>query len=138
MTDTGIRMTGYKRVRLEYGTMNYPYQSQRKNLYEPISRKLKKDLEFLSEQENLKKPRNKSKKRIEIREKKDLLTLLMNQDQKDESKDTESKDKESKDNQSEDKESEDKESKEQVGGSLFKKICVSNINPDKKKGKLVL
>ena len=124
----GIRMTGYKRVRQELGTVNYSYRSERTNLYEPISRKIKKDLEFLSEQKEVTGSKTKKKKRVEIVHKKDLMVDLLVPSEKDTDKDT-------------DKEPEKPEETQQTGGgslSSRKTIRVTTVTPENKKSELVL
>ena len=123
----GIRMTGYKRVRQELGTVNYSYRSERTNLYEPISRKIKKDLEFLSEQKEVTGSKAKKKKRVEIVNKKDLMENLLVPSDKDTDKEPEKP--------------EDKpEETTQTGGLLSegKTIRVTTVKPDTKKRELVL
>ena len=120
----GIRMTGYKRVRQELGTVSYPYRSERKNLYEPISRKIKKDLEFLSEQKEVTKSKTK-KKRVEIVHKKDLMANILVPSE-----------------ESETTEETTEETKAQTGGggslSDGKTIRVTNVKAEHKKAELVL
>jgi len=121
MSEIGIRMTRYKRVRQDLGTLNYrPYQSQRKNPYEPLYRKIKGDI---TPEHGRKKSRTKQKKRIEITEKKDLFAniLLTTQEKQKDQKE---------------KPVTDKDQKEK--SRSFKRIRVTNVDPDKKKGDLVL
>ena len=133
MSEIGIRMTRYKRVRQDLGTLDYrPYQTQRKNPYEPLYRKKERDII----PEPRKKSRSKQKKRIEITEKKDLFAniLLTTQQKKDQSKEQlPVTDKE----QVKDKDQTD-QPKDPVGSQSFKRIRVTNVDPDKKKGDLVL
>ena len=131
MSEIGIRMTRYKRVRQDLGTLNYlPYQSQRKNPYEPLYRKIKGDI---TPEHGRKKSRTKQKKRIEITEKKDLFAniLLTTQEKQKDQKEKPVTDKDQKEKPVTDKDQKEK-------SRSFKRIRVTNVDPDKKKGDLVL
>jgi len=131
MSEKGIRMTGYKEVRRTLGTVHYPFQDLRPNLYEAI-RTHPQDLEslILDDGGRHKKKKYKSRKKvIEIVNKQDKMKdlFLANDDVKpDDVKPDDVKPKpiEAK--------------KAEPSSPMTKTIRVSNIKADKKKGELVL
>ena len=154
----GVSLANYRNTRMTLGTVVYtPYKFS--NLYEPISRKIQKDLEFVREQKNLKQAsqsKTSEKKRIGITEKKNLMEDILVPSNLETRKQTSSSEKQS---QVPDKKPDttpdttpDKKpdttpdtsvkDSPQTGGkqesSTKKTIRVSNITPDKKKDKLIL
>uniref|UniRef100_A0A6C0F698 Uncharacterized protein n=1 Tax=viral metagenome TaxID=1070528 RepID=A0A6C0F698_9ZZZZ len=157
----GVSLAGYRKTRKTLGTVNYtPYRYS--NLYEPISRKIQKDLEFFREQKTIHKAskrKSSEKKRIGITEKKNLMEDILvpsNMFAKPKQSVQSGSPKEHKDkNSKQDTIEPPKETKEtietketniddfpsdQSGGKLSSKkiIRVSNISPEKKKEPLVL
>lgn len=141
----GVSLANYRNTRITLGTVHYtPYKYS--DLYEPISRKIQKDLEFVREQKKLKQAsesKSSEKKRIGITEKKNLMEDILVPSNLETRKQTPSTEPPKK------KETPDKEQSEkpmmetpQTGGknhsSTKKTIRVSNVTPDKKKEALIL
>ena len=135
----GVSLANYRNTRMTLGTVVYtPYKFS--NLYEPISRKIQKDLEFVREQKNLKQAsqsKTSEKKRIGITEKKNLMEDILVPSNLETRKQSQVPDK--KPDTTPDTSVKDSP---QTGGkqesSTKKTIRVSNITPDKKKDKLIL
>lgn len=148
----GVSLAGYRKTRKTLGTVNYtPYRYS--NLYEPISRKIQKDLEFFHEQKTIHKAskrKSSEKKHIGITEKKNLMEdILVPSNMFAKPKQSvqsgspkEHKDKNSKQDTIEPPKETNKDDvpSDQSGGKLSSKkiIRVSNISPEKKKEPLVL
>ncbi len=135
----GVSLANYRNTRITLGTVHYtPYKYS--DLYEPISRKIQKDLEFVREQKKLKQAsesKSSEKKRIGITEKKNLMEDILvpsNLETPTQTPSVKEKDKPDTDTPDTDK--------PQIGGknhsSTKKTIRVSNVNPDKKKEALIL
>ena len=141
MSDKGIRMTGYKEVRRTLGTIHYPYQSLRPNLYEAI-RTHPQDLEalILDDGGRHKKKKNKhkyQKKVIEIVDKQDKMKDLFLDLATDDGKPDVKYDVKP-DVKPDDKPKPIEAKKAEPSSPMTKTIRVSNITADKKKGELVL
>ena len=155
----GVSLANYRNTRITLGTVHYtPYKYS--DLYEPISRKIQKDLEFVREQKKLKRAsesKSSEKKRIGITEKKNLMEDILvpsnletrKQTPSVKEKDTPDTDKPDTDKPDTDKPDTDKPDTKisvketpQTGGknhsSTKKTIRVSNVTPDKKKEALIL
>ena len=138
----GVSLANYRNTRITLGTVHYtPYKYS--DLYEPISRKIQKDLEFVREQKKLKQAsesKSSEKKRIGITEKKNLMEDILVPSNLETRKQTPSTEPPKK------KETPDKEQSveetPQTGdknhSSTKKTIRVSNVTPDKKKEALIL
>ena len=159
----GVSLANYRNTRITLGTVHYtPYKYS--DLYEPISRKIQKDLEFVREQKKLKRAsesKSSEKKRIGITEKKNLMedilvpsnleTRKQTPSVKEKDKpDTDKPDTDKPDTNTSDTDKPDTDKPEtntsdktpQTGGknhsSTKKTIRVSNVTPDKKKEALIL
>jgi hypothetical protein len=148
----GVSLANYRNTRLTLGTVHYtPYKYS--DLYEPISRKIQKDLEFVREQKKLKQTsesKSSEKKRIGITEKKNLMedilvpsNLAETPTRPPSAKPSDKKETPNTDTSDTDTSDTDKPEKTpQTGGknhsSTKKTIRVSNVNPDKKKEALIL
>lgn len=158
----GVSLANYRNTRMTLGTVHYtPYKYS--DLYEPISRKIQKDLEFVREQKKLKRAsesKSSEKKRIGITEKKNLMedilvpSNLETRKQKPyekkhtaykETPDTNKPDTDKPDTDKPDTDKPDTDTSDktpQTGGknhsSTKKTIRVSNVTPDKKKEALIL
>ncbi len=150
----GVSLANYRNTRMTLGTVHYtPYKYS--DLYEPISRKIQKDLEFVREQKKLKqvsKSKSSEKKRIGITEKKNLMEDILVPSNLETRKQTPSvKEKDTPDTDTPDTDTPDTDKSDkkisvketlQSGGkdhsSTKKTIRVSNVTPDKKKEALIL
>lgn len=141
----GVSLANYRNTRMILGTVHYtPYKYS--DLYEPISRKIQKDLEFVREQKKLKQTsesKTSEKKRIGITEKKNLMEDILVPSNLETRKQRDPIEKKDNDENPENPENPDKEKSmketSQKGGLSNKKtIRVSNVAPDKKKKALVL
>lgn len=141
----GVSLANYRNTRLTLGTVHYtPYKYS--DLYEPISRKIQKDLEFVREQKKLKQAsesKSSEKKRIGITEKKNLMEDILVPSNLETPTQPISKPSDKQETPDTDKPDTDKPDKTpQTGGknhsSTKKTIRVSNVNPDKKKEALIL
>ena len=158
MSEKGIRMTGYKEVRRTLGTIHYPYQNLRPNLYVHM-REHPHDLEILTQDyhkgRNKRSKRRHSKKTITIDAKRDKMKAILSPADTEEAK----KDKEDKKDKEEtvqgptevttttteesvdkDKDKDKDKVDKQVGGKLssMKTIRVTNVSAEKKRTELVL
>ena len=147
----GVSLANYRNTRLTLGTVHYtPYRYS--DLYEPISRKIQKDLEFVREQKKLKQAsesKSSEKKRIGITEKKNLMedilvpsNLETRKQKPSKKKHTAYKEKQDTAKPAEKPDTETSDKMPQTGGknhsSTKKTIRVSNVTPDKKKEALIL
>jgi hypothetical protein len=145
MSEKGIRMTGYKEVRRTLGTIHYPYQNLRPNLYVHM-REHPHDLEILTQEyhkgRNKRSKRRHSKKTITIDAKRDKMKAILSPADTGEDKEgtvqrpTEVTTTTTGESVDKDKDKIDK----QVGGGLssMKTIRVTNVIAEKKKAGLVL